>query len=265
MVYLTLIYVVMLVRARPEVRAAPTEEIASTVFLVAFMLGKSFITCTCDTCDTCECHSHYLSVAHKFLNDDQYQNGTWPSLSGYSGRHLLDLEFEYMKSLNYTLFVKDADFLSWSTLLDECFSNRHNDRLVIGQLRTLEQKIGLPKDQGNDTKCWKEADEREEIRRLDEERARARRMAEMTERVRREAVEQARWKAQEERENRRQERNQRETGQANIKAIFRLLEVSTEKEKIRQQLRMIEAEEQLRKIEAEQQLRKIEAEERRDS
>ncbi|KAG0172667.1 hypothetical protein DFQ29_008278 [Apophysomyces sp. BC1021] len=55
-----------------------------------------------------------LVLANKFLDDNTFTNKTWSDVSSIPVHELNIMEMEFLSALNYRIYVRHAQFFSWS-------------------------------------------------------------------------------------------------------------------------------------------------------
>ncbi|OMH81427.1 G1/S-specific cyclin pas1 [Zancudomyces culisetae] len=66
-----------------------------------------------------------LICASKFVMDRTYSNKAWSKVTGLDTAQINLMEFEFLKLLNYKLYVSDTSFNHWKTLLNYCRQNNN--------------------------------------------------------------------------------------------------------------------------------------------
>ncbi|CAO3599586.1 unnamed protein product [Absidia cylindrospora] len=93
-VFLALKYIANLLESNPSIEGAEGSEYR--LFIVALML------------------------ANKFLDDNTFTNKTWSEVSGMKVQDLNIMESEFLEALEYHLFVREEEYMTWKSILDTC-------------------------------------------------------------------------------------------------------------------------------------------------
>ncbi|ORZ07912.1 hypothetical protein BCR42DRAFT_442507 [Absidia repens] len=93
-VFLALKYIANLLESNPSIEGAEGSEYR--LFIVALML------------------------ANKFLDDNTFTNKTWSEVSGMKVQDLNIMESEFLEALEYHLFVREEEYMTWKSVLDTC-------------------------------------------------------------------------------------------------------------------------------------------------